>query len=671
MPGWPIHVLQLALTLLVIVGPVPFALALVSSTGSRGRGALENLLAACTFTVALQIAVGLVLGSFRLLDAWSLVALEFIALVAGLAALRRTGLPRLWPTRPLGATEAGALIVTLIAAGAGLADLVVRPTRNFDSLAYHLPVMARWVSSSSLEVFPELGQVALYPSHWELLSAMLHLPVHQDLLISVPNLLAWAQLGLAIVLVALALGATRRSALVCAALVLLTPSILSRLDAIQPDIALAATFMTALGFSLRRTGSFDRLGLLVVLVSIGLLAGLKLSGPVYVLFLLPVAILGPAVQPGRAFAGFGGADLRRTLVAGAVAAFALGSFWYLRNWIVMGNPFGDLQISIFGAPLFEGSITRAELQRGALSHVFRPGAGEDWSVLGAVLWEWIGPGGVVLLAGALAAIRIREHRRPLAMIAAMLVLCLVLYWRSPYGGDNGTHGWRVTPWIEVGLRYGFPALALLGALGAAGLGTGRWWPRLGLAVLVAGAVWTVLEHLIPHALVLVGLIVLAWGVSMLSMGRKVSRSVLAPVAGAVVVLLVVGLGLAREQREEVRVKHFGRIVDVLNAELDADDVVLVVHSQKLHLAAGIDWKRRVELSALPEPGREREWVLALRAAGVTALLVGHKEPAPEVAGDVRRIQRFIRESGEFELVYDYQSLAKDLALFRVTPQSSR
>ena len=39
----------------------------------------------------------------------------------------------------------------------------------------------------------------------------------------------------------------------------------------------------------------------------------------------------------------------------------------------------------------------------ALSSVFRPGSGEDWSVLWSVLREWIGAGGLLLLVAALAA----------------------------------------------------------------------------------------------------------------------------------------------------------------------------------------------------------------------------------------------------------------------------
>jgi hypothetical protein len=130
-------------------------------------------------------------------------------------------------------------------------------------------------------------------------------------------------------------------------------------------------------------------------------------------------------------------------------------------------------------------------------------------------------------------------------------------------------------------------------------------------------------------------------------------------------LVVVGLGLAREQREARRARNFGTIMEVLATELAADDVVGVVNSQKLHLAAGRDWRRRVELPSLPKAGEEQQWVTRMRREGITALLVGHQKPPPEQAADVERVQRFVRGSGRFELVLDYESLAKDLALFRI------
>jgi hypothetical protein len=663
------------LVLVVVVGPVPLALALVRRWGSEQHSATENLLAGLVFSVAAQVTIGLTLGFLGLYTLVPLIVCEALFLILGVELVRRWGAPRILTTRPLNAIEAGALLVVLIAGALGMADLVVHPTRNFDSLAYHLPVMARWVSAGQLQVFTELGQVAFYPSHWELLSSFLVLAVRQDLLVAMPNLLAWAQLGLAILLLARRLGANRESAVVASSLVLLMPSILSRLDAIQPDIALAATFLTVFGFALRRRSAGRHLDVAVVLVALGLLAGLKLSGPIFVLMLLPLLILGPGLEwvsgamilrrlnPARAGVGRG--------LTAAVASFAflLGVVWYLRNWIVLGNPFGDLQISLAGIRIFEGSITRAELQRGSLANTFELARGNDWAVLGTVLWTWLGVGALLLLLSSLLVLRMRTAelpvRRARVLIGAILLICIGLYWRTPYGGDNGTHGWQVTAWIEVGLRYGFPAIALLGVLGAVGLSRSTWLVRIGLVVLVVTAVMTVLKELIPNLWVLVVVVGAAWAVAV-SAQRSVPRPRWIMLASVTGLLLVAGaLGLARENREARKHGAFGGIIEVLATELGHDDIVAVVHSQKLHLAAGMDWRRRVELPALPASGQESAWVEELRRRGVTAVLVGHKEPAADEAGDVTRVQRFIRESGSFELVADYQSMSKDLALFRL------
>ena len=293
-----------------------------------------------------------------------------------------------------------------------------------------------------------------------------------------------------------------------------------------------------------------------------------------------------------------------------IAGFAssLGVVWYLRNWIALGNPFGDLQINLAGLRLFEGSITRAELQRGSLANTFELARGNDWAVLGTVLWTWLGAGALLLLLSGFLVLRMRSAESPVrrarVMVGAILLICIGLYWRTPYGGDNGTHDWQVTPWIEVGLRYGFPAIALLGALGAVGFSRSAWIVRGGLVVLVATAVLTVLEELIPNLWVLVVVVVVAWAVAVYMQRSIASRRSILLAATAGLLLLAVALGLARENREDRKRFAFGGIIEVLATELSNEDIVAVVHSQKLHLAAGMDWRRRVELPALPVSGQE-------------------------------------------------------------------
>jgi hypothetical protein len=44
MPGWPLHVIQMVMVLLVVLGPVPLALS-ITRRESAGHGALEHWLA--------------------------------------------------------------------------------------------------------------------------------------------------------------------------------------------------------------------------------------------------------------------------------------------------------------------------------------------------------------------------------------------------------------------------------------------------------------------------------------------------------------------------------------------------------------------------------------------------------------------------------------------------
>ena len=71
----------------------------------------------------------------------------------------------------------------------------------------------------------------------------------------------------------------------------------------------------------------------------------------------------------------------------------------------------------------------------------------------------------------------------------------------------------------------------------------------------------------------------------------------------------------------VRARFEGRLFRVPSRVMSAPTI----------LYPGLDWKRRVELAEIPPAGNEDAWVRDLQSRGVTALLVGHKKPAPDVA----------------------------------------
>jgi len=648
----------------VLLAPLPLALGVARRIdGGQGAGALAAAVTWC----AVQIGVGLVLGLVHLLHLPGLLAAEALVAIAGVLWARRTGLPS--PSRP--STQDAALgLVLAIAGGVVSWRFLATPPTNFDSIAYHLPAMVRWIQEAHLVVTPELGNAARYPFNWELLGAMVFLPLGSDLWVSMPNLVGWILLGLAVRTLAERMGASSGAAKTAAVLLLCSPTVLTRVEAIQPDIALAGGFVAALAF-VDRARFHDRAGdRALALLCLAMLAGAKTSGLAYAVMVVVLGIA-PAMWARRRERGDWGLRAPGMPLGPAVGLVAvtllLGGTWYLRNWIATGNPIGFLEISLGSWVLFPGEVSGEDLAPTTLARIFDPARGDHWTLLGRVGWEWLGWPVAFLLVGMAGIgrdLRRSPHRlcrRLLVGVGASLVAAAVLYWHTPFSGDNGEHGLQLTPWIHVGLRYAYPALAALAVLGAAGLTAWgvpeRWlWP-LAVVAGLEGAVWS-LEVATP---VHVAITLMAFGLVLLS-----TRVPARWVGVGVGVGLVVMSTLATPSRTEGRARWYGE-VDVWLRDLpDRQPRLGLVGAVRRYALYGPRWDRSV-VEVPPRPADDaRAWMERLRRARVARVVVptGNRQAWAErgrVLGWIAAHPRVFTEE------FAPESVRNDFAVYRFTP----
>lgn len=655
----------LLLATFVLLAPVPVSVAMARRVAGNGQGVAA--MATAVLWCAIQIGVGLLLGLAHLFHLPGLLGAEVLVAAAGLLLIRSAGLPAI--PRP-SSLDAALGLVLLVCGGVATWRFLAVPPTNFDSIAYHLPAMVRWVQEAHLVVTPELGNAARYPFNWELLGAMVFLPLGSDLWVSVPNLAGWLVMGMAVRSMAERAGASEAAAKVCAVTLMATPTVLSRVEAIQPDIALAGFFLAAMVFvdRARRHGAgADRA---LALLCLALLTGAKTSGLAYASMVVAFWIL-PAMLAHRRDHGRWGLlpnPLRPgplTLVL--LAALLLGGTWYLRNWILTGNPIGFLEIRLGDAVVFPGAVTRDDLAPTTLAHIFDPGRGDHWALLGRVAREWLGWPILFLVLGIVGIVRdlpARPHqlcRRILVGLGASLVASALLYWNTPFSGDNGEHGGQLTPWIHVGLRYAYPALACLAVLAAAGATTwrirGEWlWPVAVVAGLV-GAVWTLEASVSAHVAVTGG----ALAVVVLTMRAPRWAGPAAGLAGLLALSLV-----AAPDRDAGRERWYGRIDTYLRELPDRQPRMALVGSVRRYPLYGPDWRHRV-VGVDPRPDDDaRAWIQRLRAAGVPRIVVptGNRQPWPDQA----RVLAWIAEHPRvFTPEFDPESVRKDLAVYRFTP----
>jgi hypothetical protein len=322
---------------------------------------------------------------------------------------------------------------------------------GIDTLWYHLPVAARFAESGrtwDLHYVDGQSLTVFYPAVSELLHGLGIVFLGTDLLSPLLNTF-WLALAL---LAGWCVGrpyGLARVTLIGSAFLLATPV----LALLQPgggmnDVVGLALFLAAAAILVTATNDPRARLSAASIVCAALAAGLAL-GTKYT-FIAPVGAMGIGVVA----IGERGERLRRALLWFAAIGLA-GGYWYLRNFIAVGNPLPPLQLDMGPVRLpsipFEGteSVATYLFNRRVWGDYFLPGLrdafGPAWVVLIAT-----GVGGVVL--GFLLG-----RGRVIRMLAVVGGVCLGAYVFTPQVLGNFA-GFPV--YFGVNLRYASPALAI-------------------------------------------------------------------------------------------------------------------------------------------------------------------------------------------------------------------
>ena len=708
-----------ALLLLVVLAPLPGARALLTVLEreappvSLARRALVTL----TLWTLLQSVVSLFLGGVGYLDSTGLLVAEAAVACGGLAvlaAVRRRG-----RGQPAGAfaewfraASWGERVVAGLLCAEGLVLLwgqVTKPVTEYDSLAYHLPTIARWLQEARFVPFEQFARdlVASFPFTWEAIASVLVVPLRSDLFVTLPSLLAWVMLGLAVYALATRLGAAGDAAMATVFLLLNIPLLFDQTFAVRSDVALAAFFVAALElfwwFRSTRSPLVAALGAACAAI----VCGIKVSGLAYALVLAAAfgalafapRTTSPETRPRK--------DGRAWLLAAGVLllAVAVAGFWYMRNLAKFGNPLGCFEVRVAGTTLFAGDpVVSGEPGKTTLVHLFQVGNPSHWLILAKTIAYFLGI--PFMLTAALAVPALGRRGRGTWLLAAVGVLTLALYLVTPRTGDAGDHGFQITTWIGQAYRYGFAfiaVLAVLAALGATRLRlTGERFLLLGLAGAAAALArpafewlmrghgfkinsWAGLGTYVLAALLSSGaLSALAWmaaGILKKLHHRWKVRPPWVPSLGrwryaiacaGVVAALVVVAGPGWSLRERERQAAYGGIPECLERVAAPEEAVGYLYTHRAYQLFGTDLSRRTRFlgAAVPAPRDSpashaetfEEWVASLRAQGVRLVAVGPLLPEWQGAREVSWLED---PHGSFMRVCGVDPL-HEMVIFRLT-----
>jgi hypothetical protein len=259
-------------------------------------------------------------------------------------------------------------------------DGVLSFPKDWDTLAYHLPLVVHWIREGTLYV-PNCADWYC-PGNNEILGLWFVAPFSGDFFIALNNLPAIILMAAAAVELAAVLGVSRPLChLSGMAIVATTPAWRQAVSA-ENDVAVAALFLATLFYVVRYARDHRLADLILASATVGLLTGTKYFAVGYagVAGIGVIALLLACHRP---------RDAARAAVFGLVGTLLLGGYWYIRNTWTTGTPFypmGFTESTDLWAAMRPDSHTSALL---------RSGRSEVWPLLGQAVTTNAGPAQLV------------------------------------------------------------------------------------------------------------------------------------------------------------------------------------------------------------------------------------------------------------------------------------
>ena len=332
-----------------------------------------------------------------------------------------------------------------------------------DTYFYHLYFPAMWLENGSMAYVPVPGYTCeYYPAYGEMLFGFLMAPAQNADFACLLQPAALALNAAAAYVLGRFFGASETASLASAALAMFTSMIfgnaaMAYTDVLNGSILTAGLALLCAGASRRHTPSCLGAGVLL-----GIAASIKLTG----LMLSPILAL-------TVMAWFFCRDreARKCVIVSAVAAVAVAAPFYLRSWIVTGNPFYPVRLP----PVFTAGL---EFERSAVGFTkdtwgfFFDGGSWGLNIPSGILW------GLTPFAVLIAAeLNKKLKERALAVILTAVLLALFALQLTVYPAIAQAR--QYIPWIMV------CSLLLPVALNPAAERFPRAFPAVVLAVLLA------------------------------------------------------------------------------------------------------------------------------------------------------------------------------------------
>ncbi|HEB12095.1 MAG TPA: phospholipid carrier-dependent glycosyltransferase [Actinobacteria bacterium] len=251
----------------------------------------------------------------------------------------------------------------------------IYPSIEWDALMYHLPAVGHYMQQQSLadpalpmDAYSKYGidgsvWVNSFPKNIELIFLWATIMPGHDKLVDLVEL-GFGLIGIvAVYALATRMGVTRKWAICAGFLFFLTPIVIAQSRSNLIDLSNSVLILIALALLYPGRARRQRNEIIIAGIAVGIVVGAKWSG----LMFLPVLWLMLVGQ--RLYWNHSSQlpKLNKLLYESVFflgPAFLFGSYWYLKNWYMYGNPLWPFRISVLGIRVFDGVLNNTAVMAG-------------------------------------------------------------------------------------------------------------------------------------------------------------------------------------------------------------------------------------------------------------------------------------------------------------------
>ena len=220
------------------------------------------------------------------------------------------------------------------------------PSYTWDALWYHLPIVGHIIQSGAIQENPAPFLIDLFmnifPKNMELIFLWNTIFLKSDIITDLSQLLFAIAGVLAVYSLAVKLKIKEKHAVYSSLLFFFTPLIILQSTTNYVDVAVAVLFLIAINFLMYDDSQDCSLPVFFAGLTTGILVGSKASGPLFMVILSLAAVIKNFKR------------IRQVIIYFLLPAVLIGGYWYIKNWILYGNPVYPMEVSILNITLFKG-----------------------------------------------------------------------------------------------------------------------------------------------------------------------------------------------------------------------------------------------------------------------------------------------------------------------------